>query len=41
MKFKRSFDSFTLDHQTLQTMRQQAVKVIRDGAAVANLMLND
>jgi len=37
MKFKRSSDGRKLDHHTLQTMRQQAVKAVREGATPASL----
>ena len=37
MKCKRSSDGRKLDHHTLQTMRQQAVKAVREGATVASV----
>lgn len=37
MKCKRSSDGRKLDHHTLQTMRQQAVKAVREGATPADL----
>lgn len=37
MKCKRSSDGRKLDHHTLQVMRQQAVKAVREGATVASI----
>lgn len=37
MKCKRSSDGRKLDHHTLQVMRQQAVKAVREGATVASV----
>lgn len=37
MKCKRSSDGRTLDHHTLQVMRQQAVKAVREGQPVASV----
>jgi hypothetical protein len=37
MKCKRSSDDRKLDHHTLQVIRQQAVKAVREGQSVANV----
>jgi len=37
MKCKRSSDGRKLDHHTLQVMRQQGVKAVREGATVASV----
>lgn len=37
MKSKRTSDSRKLDHTTLQAMRQQAVKAVREGPDVASV----
>ncbi|KVD66915.1 hypothetical protein WI87_29545 [Burkholderia ubonensis] len=37
MKWKRTSDGRKLDHATLQAMRQQAVKAIREGQDVASV----
>jgi transposase len=37
MKCKRSSDGRKLDHHTLQVMRQQAVKAVREGAPVTSV----
>lgn len=37
MKCKRSFDGRKLDHHTLQVMRQQAVKAVREGVPVTSV----
>ena len=37
MKCKRSSDGRKLDHHTLQLMRQQAVKAVREGAPVTSV----
>ncbi|KVR01753.1 hypothetical protein WK09_32170 [Burkholderia ubonensis] len=37
MKSKRTSDGRKLDHTTLQAMRQQAVKAIREGQDVASV----
>jgi len=37
MKCKRDSDGRKLDHHTLQVMRQQAVKAVRDGQPVAQV----
>lgn len=37
MKCKRSSDGCKLDHHTLQAMRQQAAKAIREGTKAGNL----
>lgn len=37
MKCKRPSDGHALDHHTLQTMRQQAVKAVREGQAVQSV----
>ena len=37
MKCKRTSDSRKLDHHTLQVLRQQAVKAVREGQVVADV----
>lgn len=37
MKCKRTSDGRTLDHHTLQVMRQQAIKAVREGQPVASV----
>src|SRR6059058_1969186 len=37
MKCKRASDGRKLDHHSLQVMRQQAIKAVREGQSVANV----
>jgi transposase len=37
MKCKRTSDGRKLDHHSLQVMRQQAIKAVREGQSVANV----